>query len=581
MPRSYYETEAVDFSDLNIVLPANVLVTQEFNQTSGDSIRYGTILGSNPIVGSSPSTYFQSSSTTSPGLVTASGNPGQVAYQIDVATNGPNHAPIAMAQSVSVFENNSVPITLAGADADNDPLTFSIATNPSHGSLSGTPPNVVYQPNLNYAGADSFTFTVNDGKTNSLPATVSITVNAPAGLVIIPAWDSTILNDPNVAAIQNTINTAIQVFEAKFSDPITVNITFAEMSSGLGQSSTYFNVLSYQTVYNALVSDAKTVNDATALAYVPAGTINPVDGSTSIRLTTPNQRALGISASPPPGQPDGTIFVNMSIVNIDRVSINPSKFDLMAVVSHEMDEVLGTASGLTRPNATVADLYRYSSTGARSYTTSGDDAYFSIDGGVTDLVRYNQSATGDYGDWWSTGAHTARVQDAFATPGATPNLGVELTVLDVIGYNLVTAPPAAPKISSTSQSGGTFSFSWSSIAGRNYQVQYKTNLTQAAWLNLNGPVTASSSTTVTTDSLGPNPRRYYRVAFLPSSSPSFRADFASPGTPTSGTNYFLPAPAQGANPQAPEIGGGFRGGNCPANQRRSCSTQGAIESVTT
>jgi hypothetical protein len=266
-----------------------------------------------------------------------------------------------------------------------------------------------------------------------------------------------------------------------------------------------------------------------------------------VHLTTANQRALGISGFPPGGQPDGTIYVNMSIVNIDRVNIDPTHFDLIAVVSHEIDEVLGTASGLTTTNTSVADLYRYSSTGARNYTTAGDDAYLSIDGGVTDLVRYNQSASGDYGDWWSTGAHTPRVQDAFATQGATPNLGVELTLLDVVGYNLATAPLAAPKIGSTSQSGGTFSFSWSSIAGRTYQVQYKTNFTQASWLNLGGSVVASSSTTVTSDSMAPNPRRYYRVALLPSSTPSFNANFAGSVVPTLRTNYFLPAPGAGGN----------------------------------
>ncbi len=538
----FYDTQTADLSALNIVLPAHVLVTQEFSQTDGDSTRWGIVLGTVSSVGSSPSTYFLSSGTTSPGLVTTAGNPGEVAYQIDVITNGPNHQPVASPQSVSVLENNSLPITLTGGDADNDPLTFSVATNPSHGSLSGTAPNLVYQPNASYAGPDSFTFIVNDGHTNSTPATVSITVNAPAGLVIIPVWDSSIQNDPNAAAIENTINSAIQAYEATFSDPITVTITFAEMGSGLGMSSTYGGTVSYQSVYNALVSDAKTVNDATALAHIPSGTINPVDGSSSVHLATANQRALGINGNPPPGQSDSTIFVNMSIINIDRVTINPSHYDLMAVVSHEIDEALGTASGLGDPNSSAVDFFRYSSSGARSYTTSGDDAYLSIDGGVTDLVRYNQSATGDYGDWWSTGAHTPRVQDAFGTAGATPNLGVELTLLDVIGYNLVTVPPAAPAIKSSGVSGGTFSLSWSSIAGRSYQVQYRTNITQVGWINLGSPVTANSTIASTTDSIGSNARRYYRVGLVPSASPSFRANLGASGPQTLVTKYYLPAP---------------------------------------
>jgi hypothetical protein len=39
-------------------------------------------------------------------------------------------------------------------------------------------PNVTYQPDANYNGADSFTFRVTDGNTFSAPATVSISVTA-------------------------------------------------------------------------------------------------------------------------------------------------------------------------------------------------------------------------------------------------------------------------------------------------------------------------------------------------------------------------------------------------------------------
>ena len=94
-----------------------------------------------------------------------------------------NQAPTANAQSVTVTGNTPKLITLTGTDPNNDPLTFSIATNPTHGTLSGFNPatgEVTYTPAANYAGPDSFTFTVNDGTTESAPATVSITVENQA-----------------------------------------------------------------------------------------------------------------------------------------------------------------------------------------------------------------------------------------------------------------------------------------------------------------------------------------------------------------------------------------------------------------
>jgi hypothetical protein len=274
-------------------------------------------------------------------------------------------------------------------------------------------------------------------------------------------------------------------------------------------------------------------------------------------MTTANQRAIGIPANPPPGSSDSTISLNISIINIDRVIINPSKFDLMAVVSHEIDEALGTISGLTRPNASPVDLFRYTAGGLRSFTTSGDDAWFSINGGLTDLVRYNQNASGDFGDWWSTGAHTPRVQDAFGTAGATPNLGVELTVLDVIGWDLV-IPAPIPAIQSVSRSGSTINFSWASSVGHGYQVQYRTNLTQAGWLDLGSPITALGPVTSSSDTIGPDPRRFYRIALLPSSPapPTVaHANFAPAGPLTLVTNYFLPDQATETKGSAKSVKG--------------------------
>jgi hypothetical protein len=220
------------------------------------------------------------------------------------------------------------------------------------------------------------------------------------------------------------------------------------MNSGLGSSLTYGATLPYLDYLSALAGDATTANDATALANLPVQANNPVNGSSQIIASTANLRALGFNAQPPTGQPDGTVSLNTSIMNLSRTSIDPSKYDLMAVASHEIDEVLGIGSalnGLTNgaPTPTGAvfpmDLFRYDQSGNRSFTSGlNAQAYFSLNG-ATLLVRYNQTGGADFGDWYSTG-QPARVQNAFGTPGATPNLGVELTALDVIGYDLVPEP---------------------------------------------------------------------------------------------------------------------------------------------
>ncbi|MDJ0770625.1 MAG: Ig-like domain-containing protein, partial [Ilumatobacter sp.] len=75
------------------------------------------------------------------------------------------------------WQDTSIEIVLTGSDPDLDPITFGIETPPSHGRLTGTPPNVTYIPDERFLGDDSFTFTVDDGTATSTPGTVSIEVH--------------------------------------------------------------------------------------------------------------------------------------------------------------------------------------------------------------------------------------------------------------------------------------------------------------------------------------------------------------------------------------------------------------------
>ncbi len=88
-----------------------------------------------------------------------------------------NHAPDASSQALSAFKNIALPISLTATDADSDPLTYVIISQPPNGTIIGTVPNITYTPNPGYIGSDSFTFKVNDGTVDSGEATVAIAVN--------------------------------------------------------------------------------------------------------------------------------------------------------------------------------------------------------------------------------------------------------------------------------------------------------------------------------------------------------------------------------------------------------------------
>jgi hypothetical protein len=72
-----------------------------------------------------------------------------------------------------------------------------------------------------------------------------------------------------------------------------------------------------------------------------------------------------------------------------------------------------------------------------------------------------------------------------------------------------------PVIQSVTRSAGQLGLNWSALAGRSYQVQYKTNPAQAYWSNLSGSVTATNFTGTATDAVGPDRQRVYRIFLAP------------------------------------------------------------------
>jgi hypothetical protein len=73
-----------DLTSLNIILPRNILITQQFTETSGTSIRNGAALYGNPTIGSSPDNIYIKASDINEGLYPVGGFLAQFGYQIQI-----------------------------------------------------------------------------------------------------------------------------------------------------------------------------------------------------------------------------------------------------------------------------------------------------------------------------------------------------------------------------------------------------------------------------------------------------------------------------------------------------------------
>jgi IPT/TIG domain/Bacterial Ig domain len=123
----------------------------------------------------------------------------------------PLTGPEAASQAVTTKFNTPVNITLTGISPQGFPLTYSVVTGPTAGTLSGTPPNLTYTPATGYLGHDSFTFKVNDGTTNSNTATVSITVQGPVDVVSTIGYLNGTPQTTHTSAAFNTIGSSTLV----------------------------------------------------------------------------------------------------------------------------------------------------------------------------------------------------------------------------------------------------------------------------------------------------------------------------------------------------------------------------------
>jgi len=169
-------------------------VTLTGGDINGDPVTF--IVVSQPqfglLTGTAPSLVYTATAYKGPDSFTFKLNDGVTDSNIaTVSINVANAAPAAVAQNLGgagAEINPGVPkaITLAASDADvsatlpnGDPLTYSY-TQPTNGTVSGTPPNVIYTSASNFNGFDSFTFKANDGIDDSNVATISLTVTGLA-----------------------------------------------------------------------------------------------------------------------------------------------------------------------------------------------------------------------------------------------------------------------------------------------------------------------------------------------------------------------------------------------------------------
>jgi large repetitive protein len=150
------------------------------------------------------------------------GNGGTTTGTVSVNVAAVNDAPTTANSSVTGTEDTPITGQVVGGDVDGDALTFGVAQGPEHGTLSFNPDgSYTFTPTADWAGTDSFTYTVSDGKGGTATGTVNLGVAAVADTPALSA---------SFGAPQTTMGTS------------TISLT------QLGGSAGYNNTYGYYTI---------------------------------------------------------------------------------------------------------------------------------------------------------------------------------------------------------------------------------------------------------------------------------------------------------------------------------------------
>jgi VCBS repeat-containing protein len=229
---------------------------------------------------------------------------------VNVSTSSVNDAPIigqGSSTNLTVVEDTPKGISLSATDADSSTLTWSMYSNPSHGSTSisgtGSSKSMSYRPASNYHGSDSFRVRVSDGALTDI-ITVNVSTSSVNDAPIIGQGSSTNLtvveDTPKGISLSATDADSSTLTWSMYSNPshgsTSISGTGSSKSMSYRPASNYHGSDSFRVrVSDGALTDIITVNVSTS--SVNDAPIIGQGSSTNLTVVEDTPKGMSLSAT--------------------------------------------------------------------------------------------------------------------------------------------------------------------------------------------------------------------------------------------------------------------------------------------
>lgn len=134
---------------------------------------HGSLTGTPPLVTYAPDTDYNGSDNF--GFVVSDGANTSAPAVVNIQIQPVNDPPVLTSPTyIPLRRDLPLSILLTGADIEGDGVAFSVSGQPTHGTLAGLIPNLVYTPDAGFVGEDTLLINIADNA--SIPASAQVTI---------------------------------------------------------------------------------------------------------------------------------------------------------------------------------------------------------------------------------------------------------------------------------------------------------------------------------------------------------------------------------------------------------------------